>query len=207
VRVVPDDGRERGFTVIELSIVLAISGLLMASLLGMLTSQTNAERRVTALAGNQEQVRLALVEIQQDLRSAEPLVPLTDASKYPQMMEIVHVGFDDDVVTHLRWRLDATAHELVREVLDGNGAVARTTFRLRGVTGNTVFRYFDANGNELLPAGLADVANCSIRVRVKIEAAPQPGPQPLDNWSDVQLRNRLPGNQECLLAGTTRGAR
>jgi hypothetical protein len=67
------------------------------------------------------------------------------------------------------------------------------------VTGNTVFRYFNSSGDELTAAthSSASIADCTLRVRVKIEAAPNSGPSPLDNWSDVQLRNRLPGGVGC----------
>ncbi|MDQ3107359.1 MAG: hypothetical protein M3Q68_06085 [Actinomycetota bacterium] len=198
-RVRHDD--ESGFTVVELAIVMLISATVMGSLIGILDSQSRAERRINALASNQEQVRLALVQVQQDLRSAEPLVELDDISKYPTQMNIMHRDFDDDDVTYFRWRLNTVANELVRETLATDGSVAATTFRLAGVTSNTVFRYFKTNGAELQPDPTQhtsrDIADCTVRVRILIDAAPEKGPQPLDNWSDVQLRNRLPGGVGC----------
>lgn len=186
-------GDASGFTVIELAIVMMISSVLMVTLVGILDSQSRAEQKVNALASSQEQVRLALVEIQRDLRSAEPLVALANVNDFPKQMEIVHLSFENDVATKFRWRLDAAANELVRETLSNTGAVTATTYRLQGVTNNTVFRYFDADGDELIAGTVsaATIANCTMRVRVLIDAAPEKGPQPLDNWSDVQLRNRV----------------
>lgn len=193
------DRDEAGFTLVELSIVMMISTIVMVSIVGMLTSSSKAERTVSALASSQEQVRLAVVEIEQDLRSAEPLIALPNATDYPKRMEIVHLAFNDDAVTRFRWRLDPTKEELVREVLDNNGNVTATTYRLTGVTNNTVFRYFNAQGTELTAdnATSETIARCTMRVRVLIDAAAEKGGIPLDNWSDVQLRNRLPGDVGC----------
>lgn len=190
---------DSGFTVIELAIVMMISAVVMTTLVGILDSQSRAERSVNGLASAQEQVRLALIEVQRDLRSAEPLIALADANDFPKQMNIAHMDFEDDTMTYFRWRLDAGRKELVREVLGPNGAVTDTTYRLRGVTNNTVFRYFNGRGNELTPANSTSsiIASCTLRVRILIDAAPEDGPQPLDNWSDVQLRNRLPGGPGC----------
>ena len=197
MRIHRDD--ESGFTVIELAIVMMISTIVMVSMVGILDSQSRAERSVSGLATAQEQVRLALVAIQSDLRSAEPLVALPSASDFPKRMEIIHLDFDTDAMTRFRWRLDDANDELVREALDSSGNVTGTTYRLGGVTNNTVFRYFNSRGDELTAENSTAeiIASCTLRVRVLIDAAPEDGPQPLDNWSDVQLRNRLPGGVGC----------
>jgi prepilin-type N-terminal cleavage/methylation domain-containing protein len=192
---------DSGFTVVELSMVMMISAIVMAAIVGMLDTQTRAERHVHAVAGSQEQVRLALVMVQSDLRSAEPLVELDDMAKYPTQMDIMHQDFDTDAVTFFRWRLDKTKDELVRELLDDQGVATATTFRLPGVTSNTVFRYFNSRDQELVPDVTLhtrkEVANCTVKVRVLIDAAPEAGAKPIDNWSEVQLRNRLPGGVGC----------
>ena len=192
-------GDDSGFTVVELAIVMMISTIVMVSLVGMLDSQSRAERSVNGLAAAQEQVRVALVEIQQDLRSAEPLVALPAATDFPKRMEIVHLAFETDQLERFRWRLDDVNDELVRETLDSNRNVTGTTFRLTGVTNNTVFRYFNSKGDELTAENSTSetIARCTLRVRVLIDAAPEDGPRPLDNFSDVQLRNRLPGGVGC----------
>ena len=192
-------GDESGFTVVELAIVMLISVIAMTSIVGILQSQTKAERSVNGLAAAQEQVRLALTQIQQDLRSAEPLVALPSANQFPKQMEIVHLSFEHDTLIRFRWRLDTTANELVRETLDANRNVTGTTFRLKGVTNFTVFRYFNSKGDELNATNSTSetIAQCTLRVRVLIDAAPEAGARPVDNSSDVQLRNRLPGGVGC----------
>lgn len=190
---------ESGFTVVELAITMLISAIVSVSLLGLLTSQSSVERRMSSLATNQEQVRQALVLLQRDLRSAEPLIPLADATSYPRQVELLHLDFDTDAVLRFRWRLDTTADELVRETLAPDGTATATTHRLTGVTSDTVFRYFSSNGTELLAGAVtsATIATCTIRIRIDVEAAPERGPAPLEATSDVDLRNRLPGNAAC----------
>lgn len=190
---------ESGFTVVELAITLLISGIVTASLFGMLDSQTRAERRMTALANNQELVRQALVTMQRDFRSAEPLIPLADAMKYPSEVELLHLDFDTDAAERFRWRVDTTTSELVRETLSDTGVVTATTHRLAGVTSSNLFRYFSSNGGELVPgvATSATIATCTIRMRIDLSAAPEVGPAAIASTSDVDLRNRLPGNAAC----------
>lgn len=191
--------RDGGFTTVELIVVIAIGATVMASLIGVLDSQTRMERRVSALASNQEQVRQALVQIQRDLRSAEPLVALANPYDYPRQVDIIHLDFATDAPVHFRWRVDSSTKELVREVLGAGDAVTATTFRLRGMDGAAVFRYFSSTGDELVPqtSTSSTIADCTIRVRVTLAAAPESGPRPLGNASDVQLRNRLPGSAAC----------
>lgn len=195
----PTPNREAGFTVVELAITMLISAIVSVALLGVLTSQSNVERRMSSLATNQEQVRQTLVLLQRDLRSAEPLIPLADASAYPRQVELLHLDFDTDAVIRFRWRLDVARDELVRETLGADGSPLATTHRLTGVSSSAVFRYFSSNGTELLAGSVtsATVATCTIRMRIDIEAAPERGPQPLEATSDVDLRNRLPGNAAC----------
>ena len=190
---------EAGFTVIELAVTMLIAAIVTASLLGILESQARVERRVTSLANNQEQVRQTLVLLQRDLRSAEPLIPLSDAFAYPRQVELLHLDFDSDAVLRFRWRLDTTRKELVRETLASNGSVSATTHRLAGVANTAVFRYFSSNGGELEPgvATSATIATCTIRMRIDLRSAPDRGSPPLPATSDVDLRNRLPGNAAC----------
>ena len=195
----PERGRgEDGFTMIELVIVALISSLLLGSILGILDGQTRAERRVSAIADNQELVRQALVTMQRDLRSAEAIVAPTDTSTASRRVDLVHVDFDSGARSHLRWRVDAAAGELVREAVAPSGSVA-TTYRLTGVEPTSSFRYFAADGRELSTGnGTAwTLAACTARVRVQLGAAPTAGPAPLAVTSDVELRNRRRTIRAC----------
>lgn len=189
---------EQGFTVVELAIVALISSLLLGSILGILDGQSRAERRVTAVAGNQELVRQAMVSFQRDLRSAESIVAPADPSTASRRVDLVHVDFDSGARSQLRWRLDAARRELVREVVVG-ATVTATTFRLTGIEVQPMLRYFDARGRELTAGSgtAATLASCTARVRVQIAAAPNEGPAPLAVSSEVELRNRRRNDRAC----------
>lgn len=191
---------DAGFTVVELSIAMLIMSIVMVSLAGLLQSQSSAERRLSSLADNQEEARLALVELQRDLRSAEPLVALETSAMYATQVRLVHVDFATEARSMFQWRLDTTTHELVREELNATGtAVTATTYRLRGVADTVAFRYFEQSGLELQPAvaNPSVISECTIRMRITLHAGPTKGPAPTLVDSDVELRNRLPGSLYC----------
>lgn len=194
----PNPRTEHGFTVVEVAIVALISSLLLGSILGILDGQSRAERRVTAVAGNQELVRQAMVSIQRDLRSAASIVAPAQASTAPWRVDLVHVDFDTGDRSQLRWRVDVARRELVREVVTGS-TVGATTFRLTGVEPDPMLRYFDARGRELTGGGgtATTLSSCTARVRVQLAAAPNEGPAPLAVTSEVELRNRRRSDRAC----------
>ncbi|HUP85947.1 MAG TPA: hypothetical protein VM143_09805 [Acidimicrobiales bacterium] len=198
---------EAGFTVIELSVTMAIAMTVMASLLGILVSQTNAEKRLSSFADNQEILRQAMVSLQRDIRSAEPLERLDPVNGQAQPASAYALQIKLNVYTNIslpavpiRWVVDTTKQELRRELLDGSGAI---TYRVPGVVnsyGAVLFEFYKAESDT--PYNLAtddpqDIAHCSVRIRVNLLAAPNRGPQPVLLSSDAQLRNRLPGGVGC----------
>jgi type II secretory pathway pseudopilin PulG len=201
-RRVRDDG---GFTLVELSITSLLSAVISVAIVSMLVSQMNAERQVTKFAGNQEEVRQAIVAMQQDLRSAEPL---TEVSNPLDLRYRVDLMVYDDVnaatPVQIRWRLDSATHDLVREQVTAD-VVTATTHRVHGVVNESqsapLFTYYDADdvayalGDVGITSGT--VVYCTVRVRIDLRAAPNGGRKPVAVTSDVQLRNRLPGAEEC----------
>jgi prepilin-type N-terminal cleavage/methylation domain-containing protein len=196
-----------GFTVLELTIAMAISGLVMSILLGVVVSQSNAERRMGLFADNQELVRQTMVLIQRDLRSSTKFYTLPASPQYAASTEYAgHIEFDylatidATTPTRIRWVFDSTNNELRREVLDASGAtVLSVTHRLRGVTGPAVFEPRTLGGTpfNLTVDASADVARCTLRVGINLIAAPNPGPHPARLASDAVLRNRLPEPSVC----------
>ena len=197
---------DAGFNLVEISISTALMAVTSVAIVGILQSQTNAERDVTNFTVNHEVVRQAMVTMQRDLRSSEPL---TEVSNPLDLMYRIDLKMYEDVHSNtpfqVRWRVVPATNELVREILDNNGAVTATTYRLRGVTNMTesapMFEYFRANGDEYdltLPESTpGTVAYCTVRVRIDLRAMPNEGRQPVQLVSDVQLRNKLPGADEC----------
>ena len=196
---------DRGFTLVELSITSLLTAVVSAAIVSMLVSQMNAEREVTRFAGNQEEIRQAVVAMQQDLRSAEPLTEVSNPLDLRYRVDLmVYDDVEAPTPVQIRWRLDAASHELVREQLESD-VVTGTTHRVRGVVNvdqaAPLFTYYDADD---VPYALDDVGitsgtvvYCTVRVRIDLRAAPNGGHKPVTVISDVQLRNRLPGAEEC----------
>ncbi|MBV8385317.1 MAG: hypothetical protein JOZ68_18225 [Acidimicrobiia bacterium] len=184
---------DAGFTVVEVTIVSALLLIVVTTVSGVLVSLTNAENRSQALVNNQELVRLKLLDIARDLRSAATLNPLSDVTQYPY--EVDFTALDG---TQYRWRLDTTTNKFRRDKLV-SGSWTQASSELVNITnaatGVPVFRFYRASSNlEIDPSTstAADVANCAIRVHVTITSASYPGPKPFTSEYDVDLRNRLP---------------
>jgi prepilin-type N-terminal cleavage/methylation domain-containing protein len=201
-RLRPSRG-QGGFTVVELSVSMSIMSIVLVSIVGLLTSQSTAFRRLDAIADTRESARLALLEIQGDLRSAEPLVELSTPAGYATEVRLAHRDFVTGAETAFRWRLDTQADELVREMLAPDGSVTAATYRIAGIVDSAPFRYFGQDGLELQTTGPGAaspslLATCTIRIRVTLHAVGLKGrPAPVLADSDVQLRNRLPGSLYC----------
>ena len=198
---------EAGFTLVEVLIAMMLTALTAASIFGILVTQSNTERRTTDLTVNLEEIRQALVYLQRDLRSAEPIVGITDVTQYAYRVDLdVYDDITSTVPQQVSWRIDTASDELRRDVLHANG-IATTTYRLKGVknhelgTGAELFRYFNEKGEEfkVLTEFLTphQVAYCTVRVRVDLRASPNGSPAPARIESDVMLRNKLPGAVEC----------
>lgn len=204
----PRRGDDAGFTVVELAITMMLAAIVSVAITSMLISQSNAERDVSRFTVNLEEARLAMVEMQRDLRSAEPLVGIgtTDELKYKLDLKM-YDSITSQTPFHVRWRADTGSDELLREELDANGNVTATTYRIRGVINDDpsepLFRYYpageDAAPYDLTAPGLTpgDVAYCAVRVRIDLRANPHGGRKPVRLVSEVQLRNKLPGADEC----------
>lgn len=201
-------GDESGFTVVELAITMMMAAIVSVAITSVLISQTNAERDVSRFTVNLEEARLAMVELQRDLRSAEPLVGIgtTEELKYKLDLKM-YSSITSQTPYHVRWRADTVSDELLREELDVNGNVTATTYRIKGVINDDptepLFRYYpageDAAAYDLAAPGLTpgDVAYCAVRVKIDLRANPHDGRKPVRLISEVQLRNKLPGADEC----------
>jgi prepilin-type N-terminal cleavage/methylation domain-containing protein len=203
---------ERGFSVIEVMVATSILLIVLVIVFGMLVSLTRNESRSQALVGNEQNVRFELDQLAREIRAANPLVPLlnaTDASTYDNQIELV-LGPTDGTQTVVRWKYDTSAEQMVRQIMSGTSATATVVSqsfylaRVRNVeSGTPVFTYYGQHNEDLVAQSLADggdthdAANCAIRVHIQISSDSNPGPLPFTQTQDVEVRNRLPGNVGC----------
>ena len=194
-----------GFTVLEITIATMLSALASMAIVGILISQSNAERNVSTFAQNHEEVRQALVTMQRDLRSSEPLTVVSDRLALQYRIDLkMYDDVSSTIPFQVSWRVDSVTNELIREVIDPAGNVS-TTYRLRGVANATagvpLFTYYRADNTQydltVSDTSPGTVAYCTVRVGIDLRAMPNGGREPVRLLSDVQLRNKLPGADEC----------
>src|SRR3954468_14285867 len=193
---------ERGVTLIELTVVLLVMTFVMVGFYGALDSLTRSTQRQQLLVQNQESVRFAMLDMTRDIRAANPLSTLTSASLYPSQLEATVLPAIGSTPQYIRWQLSGAT--LTRSLLSGPGGTVVSSKKLltgvqNGSTGTSLFRYYNSNNTELLPASNAagDFGNCTVRVHITVSAAVGTGPAPFAIDSDAEVRNRLPGGIGC----------
>ena len=139
---------EHGVTLIELTVVLMLLSLVMLSFYGALNSLMSNTRRQEALVANQESVRLAMLDLTKDIRSANPLNTLPAATAYPTELEASVLAPNGTTQLYVRWQLTGTT--LTRSLLNAPGGTpVSTKTELTKVqnpsTGVSLFRYFGAS--------------------------------------------------------------
>jgi prepilin-type N-terminal cleavage/methylation domain-containing protein len=207
-----EPANEQGFTIIEVTVASAIMVVVLAMFFNTLVSLTRSEDRSQRLVSNEQNVRFELDEIARDIRAANPLVPLlnaTGAATYENQIELV-LGPTGGAQKVVRWTYDTTKEQMVRQIMSDTSAgatvVTQSFFlnRVRNVeTAVPVFAYFGQHGQDLVVQTLAnggymhDPANCAVRVHIVLTSDSNPGPVPFTETQDVEVRNRLPGNVGC----------
>ena len=188
-----------GFSVIELTITSLLLAIVVTAMVGLLDSQTRADRRIQALVNSQEDVRLALTTVSRDIRAADPMIAQSALTDYRDQLDMTLYDASD-VSRHVRWKLDPTTQILTRETIAADGTSV-VTYRLKRVHNDDagavqpLFSYYNATNDDLLIPGLsstqpADVVTCTVRVHVRVVADTNPGPQPFTDEADVELRNQ-----------------
>ena len=203
---------EGGFTIIEVMVATSILLVVLALVFGSLVSLTRSEDRSQRLVSNEQNVRFELDQLAREIRAANPLVPLlnaTSAAAYDNQIEMV-LGPTSGTQQVVRWTYDTTTLQMVRQVMSGTSSTATVVSqsfylaRVRNVDTNTpVFTYYGQHNEDLVAQTLAndgnlhDAANCAIRVHIELSSDSNPGPLPFTQTQDVEIRNRLPGNVGC----------
>lgn len=196
----PGGGGQDGFTLVELAVVLAITMVVLAVFVSMLTPLGNAATEATANADNQQAVRYAADRITSDLRSANPLDPYASSlppSTYTTQVQM-QLGAQGSAQSTVNWVYDPASHTLDRQVLSGPGGTVLSSVTALTSVSQAVFSYYSPTGTDLVaavPADSADVALCAVRVEVVLTAQPNANGPAFTDTVGATLRNQLPGGQ------------
>jgi hypothetical protein len=195
---------DAGTTVVEVMITSALFLLVMTMMFGILNSMQSTTRRVDAVVSNEQDARFVVTQLLREVRAANPLEDFSDVPAAYQTQIELQLGALTGTQQHVRWRYDTASRTLVRELLDGTGAVIPGTSRVKlrnlrnAERGVVMFSYTGENGVDLVAAGNGrNVGLCAIHVEVVVTADSNPGPEPFTVRSDTEIRNRLPGGVGC----------
>ncbi len=194
----PGGGRQDGFTLVELAVVLAITMVVLAVFVSMLAPLGNAATEATANADNQQAVRFAADRITSDLRSANPLDPYASSlpsSTYTTQVQM-QLGAQGSAQSTVNWVYDPTSHTLERQVLSGPGGTVLSSVTALTSVSQAVFSYYNPTGTDLVAADAGtNVALCAVRVEVVLTAQPNANAPAFTDTVGATLRNQLPGGQ------------
>lgn len=179
-----------------MAITSAMLGLVLTSVLGLMTTAAKNERFQQGRVSNQESVRLVMIEAARDLRNANPMLALPDAASFATSFEVA-TGPTEGPRNYVRWSL--VGDDVVRSTLSGPGGTTLTsTVRLTGIT-TWSLRYFDRHDTEITASDLpGDFVNCTERVVISATAGVDGAAKAFAEAQDVQLRNQVPDEEEDL---------
>lgn len=194
------DWRQRGFTVVEIIIVAALSSLLMGALLRFLVAGYPLYKTTYLQQRSTEVARLQLKRISKILRETQ----YADTGAYPlvemQPQRIVfYANVDNDAaVERLRYELSGT--DLVRGVIEPVGTPVSypvntevATVISRGIQNGAqaLFTYYTGgyptDATPLTPADLTEVKYIDFYLLIDVD--PAIDPSAIEVRSQVQLRN------------------
>jgi prepilin-type N-terminal cleavage/methylation domain-containing protein len=179
---------DRGVSLVEMLVVLAITGVVATAVLSFLASFTERQRDQQTRVEGAAALTAADDRLAADVAAAGS-IGVQPVADYATRLPVVDAG--GATVT---WTISAAG--LTRtEVLGGTPS---TQVVLEGAAApGTAFRYFGPDGAELVPAtvGADRLAYCTTRVRLQVRVPADRGTDLLQR--DVTLARRDPGSLAC----------
>ncbi len=197
------EGREGGYTLVELMVVSGIFLTVLSALLTTLEVASRQERRTAAIADNQLTVLNALQTLTREIRAANPLEAGATSDEMRTSITLSTGSAADGDRKTYTFRVDANG-SLVQEEAD-TGVQRVLVPKLLNSPSQPLFSYYDETGAELTTTGtnavLPDViVDCATRVQIHIISAPPTtvgSPPPYEAITSVEIRNKLPGGTGC----------
>lgn len=226
----PVMGKERGFTLLELMIVLAILGIVLAMAGGALYSLGNATVRDGARITDEQDASTALAQMARDVRSAHSITFATTTTNAADTVILEEnqpcIGSSSTTTTTtacsatapVEWTYipptgSAKVGTLERSVLNSSLSPVATRKMLTDVANGTVtpvFAYYNLEGTGMsTTASLADqtleTCTTSIGITLVINPSPISGVTSFTESNQVAITDQqeilsAPGNQQCGLS-------
>jgi len=199
---------ESGFTLVEL-MVAATAMLVVAAAFG--TVMVEMDHAATAAISGENaagSARSALMQLQRDLESANPMVGWTSTVTQYQNEIQVKLGPTGGTQHTITWSYTSTGSgssctgTLWRDIGTAAGTgVPETTGVTNCQSGAPVFSFFGIQGENLLanPGSVtsAIITQCSVRIQGSVTVSAGPHTVPFTESVSMRLANWMPGTQPC----------
>lgn len=210
-------GAEGGFTLIELTVVLAIMGVVLLIAGGALISLQKTTVRTGAMVSTEQDASTVLAQMARDIRSTHAITfpSLTTTNAADTVILYVNQPSGGNP-TPVEWVYQppiapATVGTLEREVLDSSLSVVSTATELTDVANGSaaVFSYYPLlNSTPITPSPSdtqnSTIATCTTGIGVTLDISPAPvtGVSNFQESDEVAITDQeqilsAPGNQQC----------
>ena len=202
----PKPTDERGFTVIELMVVVLIMGIVLAIAGDGLVSLVTTTNRHSAMVDAEQSASSAVARFARDVRSAHSIqFPSTS----PDALNAVILNLNNPTggsMSQVEWVYQSTSKTFSRDLLNsGTGAIISASTQATNVVNGSMsaFRYYNYHGDEITNADPGTIANCTTRVQVQLVIVPTTqGAASFTETADAALTDQLallslPGNGQC----------
>ena len=187
---------ESGFTLIEVLIASTVVIILFLMMTSTIYVFGKAETSTVNSANAAASTRLALLQLQHDIQSANPLGSLPNTSPVTSYNDWLQLTIQPSNVVVTWQYLPSPTDELTRQVGSGPAVV-----ELSGVTNESapVFSYYDHCALNLVTesgASVSSVTNAATVIQVSLSLAAA-NSAPYGTTTRVNIMNQAPGASRC----------
>ncbi len=194
---------EEGTSLVELSVAMDVSIVLLLTVAGSVSVFSKAEANVVKSANSAANTRLALLQFQSDVQAAVPVDSLSTVAAYQDELQVT-VQPSGRVIT---WQYSPSTRTLTRQISSGAPAVELTNVTNGDPAGTPagipVFHYFDHCGNDLvseatqgLGVNATTIAQQTTVIQITVAVAGL-DTAPYGTTTSVNVMNRSPGPAAC----------
>jgi Tfp pilus assembly protein PilW len=188
---------EAGFNLVELMIAMSISIILLTLMTTMVVVFTRAQAATVNSTNAAANVRLALLSLEHDIQSANPVGTLSSVSAYNDQLQLT-IQPSNAVIT---WQYSYSTQKLTRQVGSGSAGVVLTNVTNGNPSsgGIPVFGYYDHCSTNLVTEPQATPASISgtvTAIQVTLSVA-NVNTAPYGSTTTVHIMNQPPGSNRC----------
>lgn len=211
-------GRDDGFTLVELLIVVTVMAVVLVIAGTSLISLTTATNRGSSIVKEEQLASTTIAQLGHDIRSAHTLVVPSTATVGTQLeLEVntatgpctsdANPSYPPISYQPVEWIYSSSTSTLKRETLDcSTGAVTGTSWTLTNVVNGAstpIFKYYNQYGSDISGTLNGAIANCTTRISVDLQVgSTTSGVKAVEEIQNIAMTDQVailsqPGNGQC----------